>query len=371
MANLNDIRDHSKVIVDWSLEPQKLRWKKVGILYTYDKGDGTEDLVGYVKDEVKKYGAQTVKLGKTWSEEADIYHGPDKGVASYEAERLALVKNSDILVMIPGENLVYHDPCSEAEKQQDVFWNWIVSSGHALLTEHPSERLAKNAGMDQNAYADIFYKGVLQDWQAEETRYETIIKKLRGFRSLHVTGPGTDITLDISGRWSADAGRFTYKDETDYVANLPGGEIWTTPFKTGVNGTMTFDFPYWGKEKISGVKLRFVDGKAVEATAQEGQSYLDELLHRDVGASTPGEFAFGMNSGITVSLPTWEEKIADTVHLGMGYALPSSFYPQQKSKVNVSDEHFDMPTSMKNGTVEGTNKNGETQTIYKNGEFVI
>jgi aminopeptidase len=89
---------------------------------------------------------------------------------------------------------------------------------------------------------------------------------------------------------------------------------------------------------VQDVRLRFERGRVVEATAAQGQGYLDSALEIDGGARYLGEFAFGNNFGI--QRPTrnilFDEKIGGTVHLALGNS-----YPETGGK-NVSGLHWDM-----------------------------
>jgi aminopeptidase len=78
----------------------------------------------------------------------------------------------------------------------------------------------------------------------------------------------------------------------------------------------------YANRRISGIRLRFVDGEVVEASSDENQDLLERVLAIDEGARRLGEFGVGLNFGIQ----TWtgevlfDEKIGGTVHLALGRA---------------------------------------------------
>ena len=55
--------------------------------------------------------------------------------------------------------------------------------------------------------------------------------------------------------------------------NMPCGEVFTGPVEDSASGTVYFGVPaaIAGRE-VSGVRLRFEEGKVVEASAEKGRS---------------------------------------------------------------------------------------------------
>ena len=117
-----------------------------------------------------------------------------------------------------------------------------------------------------------------------------LIDRLAGKRRT-IVGPDTILTLSIAGR--------TFIND-DGKKNLPGGEIFTGPVEDSANGTIRYSYPaiYGGKE-VADIRLRFEEGRVVEARAGRNEELLQSLLAMDDGAKRLGEFAFGTNPGIT------------------------------------------------------------------------
>ena len=162
---------------------------------------------------------------------------------------------------------------------------------------------------------------------------------------IRVQAPGTDLTLSVKGRtWI----------NSDGHRNFPSGEIFTGPIETSATGTVRFSFPVVtdGRE-IADVRLRFVDGKVVEANAAKNEAYLIETLDSDPGARFLGEFAFGTNFDITRFTKNilLDEKIGGTVHMAVGAGYPDS------GSLNRSAVHWDMICDLRGEgvvTVDGT-----------------
>ena len=142
------------------------------------------------------------------------------------------------------------------------------------------------------------------------------------------------------------------------------GEFFTGPVEHSANGSIRFSFPAsYGGRSVEDVRLRFENGVVVEATAAQGQDYLEQMLNMDEGARRLGEFAFGTNGNVTRYTRNllFDEKIAGTVHLALGASYPET------GGVNHSSLHWDMVCDLRAGgevSVDG-------EVFSKDGTFVV
>ena len=90
-------------------------------------------------------------------------------------------------------------------------------------------------------------------WKKVEARQEKAVDWLKGKKQVHVTAPGTDLTLSIEGRPFINCA---------CQVNVPDGEIFTSPVENSANGHVHFTYPtlYQGFE-VDNVRLEFKDGK--------------------------------------------------------------------------------------------------------------
>ena len=74
------------------------------------------------------------------------------------------------------------------------------------------------------------------------------------------------------------------------------------------------------------MKLRFEDGKVVDASAERGEDFLIEMLDTDDGARRLGELGIGTNYGIATGTKEilLDEKIGGTVHMAVGMSYPET-----------------------------------------------
>ena len=137
--------------------------------------------------------------------------------------------------------------------------------------------------MSSEQFSDFLYGSVLIDWEAEHERMSRIKELFDGAKEVRIVAAGTDLRLGLDGRkGQVDAGG----------ANMPGGEFFYSPLEDSASGTIAFtEFPavYAGRE-VTGIRLRFEEGRVVDASADTHEDFLVEILTAtELGASAgPG-----------------------------------------------------------------------------------
>ena len=216
----------------------------------------------------------------------------------------------------------------EREQKQQFRW---------ASTLYPTPAYAQDAEMSLAEFEEfVFDVCFLNDpdpiarWREVSVQQQRLVDWLAGRRKVRVLGKHTDLSLSIDGRVFINS---------DGKRNFPSGEFFTGPVENSANGVIQFDIPatYEGLT-IEGVRLVFREGKVVEATARQGQAFLDRMLELDAGARFLGEFAFGNNPRVTRSIRNtlFDEKIGGTVHLALGNSYPET------GGLNHSALHWDM-----------------------------
>ena len=128
---------------------------------------------------------------------------------------------------------------------------------------------------------------------------------------------------------------------------MPDGEVFYSPVEDSAEGVITYaEFPavYLGHDVV-GARLVFREGRVVEASADEGEEFLKQVLATDAGASRLGELGLGCNPRITrfTRNVLFDEKIDGTVHLAVGAS-----YTYTGGK-NESAVHWDMVKDLRPG----------------------
>jgi aminopeptidase len=212
------------------------------------------------------------------------------------------------------------------------------------LTLFPTHAYAAEAGMSLRDYEDFYYAACLATdgdpvtaWERQSDEVKRLADWIEGKQEVHITAPGTDLTLGVAGRhWIPCVGEH----------NMPDGEFFTGPVEDSVNGEVSFSFPAsYGGRSVSGVRLRFEDGKVTDASAEQGEALLIEMLDTDDGARRLGEIGIGTNYGIATGTKEilLDEKIGGTVHLAIGMSYPES------GGTNDSAVHWDMVCDLRGG----------------------
>ncbi len=229
-------------------------------------------------------------------------------------------------------------------------------------TLFPTEALAQEANMSLEEYEDFVYGACFcnkddpaAEWRKLSEMQQKKVDWLVGKKEVVCKGENIDLTLSIEDRIFMNS---------DGKRNMPSGEIFTGPVEESVNGWVRFSYPsIVGGRAVSGIELKFEDGKVVEASAEQNEELLFAQLDTDARSRYLGEFAIGTNFGINKFTGSilYDEKIGGTIHMAIGKG-----YPETGSK-NQSAVHWDMICDMRSGSeihVDG-------ELFYKNGAFVI
>jgi aminopeptidase len=174
-------------------------------------------------------------------------------------------------------------------------------------------------------------------WREQSEKVEQLRDWITGKEEIRIEAPGTDISLNVSGRsFIAADGRH----------NMPDGEFFTGPVEDSASGEVAFTYPaVYGGREVSGVKLRFDQGRVVDASADRNEEFLIEMLDTDEGARRLGEIGIGTNYGIATGTKEilLDEKIGGTVHLAIGMSYPET------GGANASAVHWDMVCDLRSG----------------------
>jgi aminopeptidase len=227
---------------------------------------------------------------------------------------------------------------------------------------YPTEASAQEANMSLEDYEQFVFGSMFLDhadpateWRKLSAMQQEKVDWLHGKKQVQLRGPNAELTLSIEGRTFINS---------DGHKNMPSGEIFTGPVEDSVTGWVKFDYPsIVAGRAVSGIELRFEQGKVVYARAESNDDLLQAQLDTDAGARYLGEFAIGTNFGINrfTGNILFDEKIGGTVHMAIGMGYPET------GSVNRSAVHWDMICDMRTDSeivVDG-------ETFYKNGAFVV
>src|SRR5450432_2449087 len=239
----------------------------------------------------------------------------------------------------------------------DVFMNRAAEGKLKWTgTQYPTQASAQDGEMSLEEYENFVFSAGLLDrpdpvsaWKHISQRQQKLVDFLNGKKDYHVVAAnGTDVRMSVAGmKWI----------NCDGHENFPDGEVFTGPVIDSVNGQINFSFPavHHGRE-CDGVKLKFKDGKVIDASATKGEEFLINMLDMDGGSRFLGECAIGTNYQIKryTKNTLFDEKIGGSVHFALGAG-----YPETGNK-NQSGLHWDMVVDLRNGgfaEIDGTKIN--------------
>jgi aminopeptidase len=247
------------------------------------------------------------------------------------------------------------------QKRNKPLSDMLLEKDRWVVTLFPTQALAQEAGMGLSEYEDFVFEAMglneedpVRYWSEKSAEQDRLKERLEEACEIRIVGPETDLTLSVEGRtFINSAGR----------RNMPCGEVFTGPIEDSANGTVFFGVPaaIAGRE-VSGARLRFEEGRVVEASAERGEEYLMSLLDADAGARYLGELGIGTNYGIRQASANvlFDEKLGGTVHLAIGRS-----YAETGGK-NESSVHTDLVCDLR----DGGELYADGKLIQQNGRFL-
>ena len=326
-----------------------------------------------------------------------LYEGMAKAFSANTA-RLAVAGDNPMLLASEDPEKVSrankaqskaYQPALEKIAGFDINWN-IVS--------YPNPSWAKQVFPDQEPevavtmLADAIFAASRVDiddpvsaWQEHNAalRKRTEWLNARTFSALHFTGPGTDLTVGLADEHEWHGGASVAKNGITCNPNIPTEEVFTTPHALRVDGHVSSTKPLSHQGTlIENIKVRFEDGKIVEAKATRGEEVFNKVLGTDEGARRLGEVALVPHSspisasGLLFFNTLFDENAASHIALGQCYSKcfinGGELSPGEVAARggNRSLIHLDWMIGSGEIDVDGINKDGSPVPVMRKGEWV-
>lgn len=226
----------------------------------------------------------------------------------------------------------------------------------------------------------------IQAWKKHDKNLHEKVDYLneRRYNKLHYKAPGTDLTIELpKGHLWVGAGSINEQGH-EFMANMPTEEVFTVPYKYGVNGTVTNTKPLsYGGNIIDGFTLTFEKGRIVDVKAEEGEEILMGLVDTDEGAHYLGEIALvPFNSPISQSNilfynTLFDENASNHIAIGSAYAFcledgkNMSQDELEKNGLNTSITHVDFMIGSEKMDIDGILESGESEPVFRNGDWAF
>lgn len=204
------------------------------------------------------------------------------------------------------------------------------------------------------------------------------------FEKLILKGPGTDLEVYLADDHYWMGGAKVSQGGDSYVANIPTEEVFTTPHRLKVNGTLkaTKALSVNGK-LVDNFGFKFKDGKVVEFYAEKGYEVLEKLMENDEGAKYLGEVALVQddspisNTSILFNETLFDENASVHFALGRAYAyamIDGSNMTQEEltaKGANFSLIHEDFMVGGPELSITAYEKDGTQVELFKDGNWVF
>jgi aminopeptidase len=300
--------------------------------------DSGEELAAELIKEAFKMGGRPFLSVKKRDLMRELMLGTDaphmSQIAHYEAERM---KDMQAYIGIRGSynSSDWSDVPSDKMGLYQSKWSKAVHSDIRVpntkwcVMRYPNSSMAQMASMSTEQFEDFYFKVCTLDYAKMSKAMDSLVELMNKTDKVKLKGVGTDLSFSIKGLPAI---------KCDGELNIPDGEVFSAPVKNSINGVITYNTPaeYQGYT-YENIKLEFVDGKIVNATANDTER-ITKVFDTDEGARYVGEFAIGVNPYIIKPMKDtlFDEKIMGSFHFTPGNAYDNCF------NGNKSAIHWDL-----------------------------
>lgn len=274
--------------------------------------------------------------------------------------------DSDVYIALRGFDDIFA-LSDVSEKQMALYMQHYANPVHRstrvphtrwCVMRYPNAAMAALAKMSLESFENFYFDACLVDYAKMEEAMEPLQKLMVRTDKVKILAPGTDLSFSIKGIPAI---------KCCGEMNIPDGEVFTAPVKDSINGVVQFntDTVYNGIF-FSNICLKFNNGKIVEAYSHTNNDKLQEILETDCGSRFMGEFAFGLNPGITHPILDilFDEKIGGSFHMAIGNSY------DEAPNGNSSAIHWDL-IQMQDAAHGGGEIYFDGVLIRKDGKFVL
>ena len=268
--------------------------------------------------------------------------------------------------------------------------HWCVAAvatqqwGRQVFPDLPEEDAGKKLWEEILKICRADKEDCLERWKIHNAALQKRARILTDMRvkSLHFTGPGTDLTVGLTEKAVFLGGQSVSGRGVPFEPNLPTEEVFTTPDYRLTNGKakVTRPFMIYGK-MVRDLTIEFTDGVISNFEASEGADIFETYIKSDEGANRLGEVALVgtdspiFQSGLVFNEILFDENAACHIAVGKAYRFcldgGEAMTDEDAAALGCNDSvvHTDMMISDENVSVSAESYDGKTISLIENGEW--
>lgn len=364
-----------------------------------------KDFVRLFVEEAYNFGASEVLVvwGDSYVQRQKLLKAPEEvitNVYNWEVEMSKSFLNAgaatislvgsygDLLSDVPSSRLGAYTKARQMAFK-DVMELTMMNKNRWCVAGVPNPEWAQKVYNTTNV--DQLWEDILYMARIDEDGYNSLVNHVENlkvrkeflnqahFDAIRYEGPGTELTVQLPEKHLWISGMENDENGIPFLPNIPTEEVFTAPYKYGINGKVSSSMPlvYQGNI-IDEFWFEFRDGKVVDFDAKVGKSILKELINSDEGASYIGEVALVDTTSPIYKLgrifynTLYDENAAS--HFALGRAYPTCIEDfdgdTEKAGINMSLTHVDFMVGNAHMNVYGI-KNGKETLIMENGLWKI
>lgn len=224
-------------------------------------------------------------------------------------------------------------------------------------------------------------------WDEHRRSFEKRVKILNdsAIESLRYTNRlGTDLTVSMNeGYLFAGGGSYT-ADGVYSFPNIPTEEIFTSPCKDKVNGTVYSSMPLnYNGNMVDEFYMTFKDGRIVDYNAKVGYDVLQSIIETDEGSHYLGEIALVPYDSLISQMnilfynTLFDENASCHLAIGKGFSeciengLQMNKEQLFEKGINKSLTHVDFMIGTADLSIVAKLKDGQEMVVFKDGNFAF
>lgn len=280
-------------------------------------------------------------------------------------------------------------PALDLITRHEINWSIVACAtpawAHTVFPNEPNDVAMERLWNAIFAASRINTVDPVAAWRAHDASLSeraTFLNAKR-FSALHFRATGTDLRVGLADDHLWLGGGTTSQNGILCIPNIPTEEVFTTPHKDRVEGTVTSTKPlsYQGM-LIDNIKVRFEGGRIVDATATQGEPILESMIGTDDGARRLGEVSLVPHSSPIASsgLLFWNTLFDENAacHIALGQAYSTCIHDGEhldaaqlaQKGANESLIHVDWMIGSSEMDVDGIGQNGSSEPLMRRGEWV-